>query len=73
MWIRIFDSRNHWIRQIGIEHSIVRIIRLLGIRIEYLIIGMIGWIVMIRICGSGHSIVGIIRIIRLGGSELKIQ
>jgi len=67
MWIRTFDSRNHWIRQIGIEHSIVGIIRLLGIRIEYLIIGMI------RICGLGHSIAGIIRIIRLGGLELKIQ
>ena len=33
---------------------IVRIIRLLGIRIEYLIVGMIG------ICGSGHSLDGII-------------
>jgi hypothetical protein len=42
MWIRIFNSQNHQIRQIGIEHSIVRIIRLLGIRIEYLIVGMIG-------------------------------
>jgi hypothetical protein len=42
MWIRTFNSRNHWIRQIVIKHSIVRIIRLLGIRIEYLIVGMIG-------------------------------
>ena len=33
---------------------IVGIIRLLGIRIEYLIVGMIG------VCGSGYSIVGII-------------
>jgi hypothetical protein len=57
MWIRIFNSWNHWIRQIGIEHSIVGIIRLLGIG-------------MIRICGSGHLIVGIIG---LGGLELNIQ
>jgi hypothetical protein len=42
MWIRIFNSWSYWIRQIGIKHSIVGIIRLLGIRIEYLIIGMIG-------------------------------
>ena len=33
---------------------IVGIIRLFGIRIQYLIVGMIG------ICGSGYSIVGII-------------
>jgi hypothetical protein len=38
---------------------IVGIIRLLGIRIEYLIVGMIG------ICGSGHSVDGIIGLSRL--------
>ena len=38
----------------GSECLIVGIIRLLGIRIEYLIVGMIG------ICGSGHSVDGII-------------
>jgi hypothetical protein len=42
MWMRIFNSQNHRIRQIGIEHSIVGIITLLGIRIEYLIVRMIG-------------------------------
>ena len=48
----------------GSGYLIVGIIGLLGIRIKYLIVGMI------RICGSGHSIVGIIG---LGGSELNIQ
>ena len=38
---------------------IVGIIGLLGIRIEYLIVGMIG------ICGSGHSLDGIIGLSRL--------
>jgi len=47
----------------GSECLIVGIIRLLGIRIEYLIVGMIG------ICGSGHSVV---RIIILGRFNLNI-
>jgi hypothetical protein len=55
---------------------IVGIIRLLGIRIEYLIVRMIG------ICGSGHSVdhcIGriqieylIVRMIGLGGSEYSM-
>ena len=59
-----------WVGMSGICGSgclIVVIIRLLGIRIEYLIVGMIGIcgsgyliVGMIGICGSGYSIVGII-------------
>ena len=44
-----WNEWNMWIRMFNI-----RIIRLLGIRIEYLIVGMIG------LCGSGYSIVGIV-------------